>query len=334
MDWVNGPNLAEAKEANLLDDWGAVLSVMLDLATIIRRAHQLPQAVLHRDIRPANVMLRDGWLGETEWSVAVLDFDLSTYRGATEKSVIASGSALGYLAPEQLEHRSRESTRNASVDSFGLGMTLLFLCSGREPQASMHLTADYQETVRAAVQALGASEWKSLPARVARLIISVTRDRQADRWDIPQMIRELTRLLRVWREPESVGEADLIAEEIAARALNAYEWDEDNELARSVHSRIDTIVSGEPGSGILRAELAWSSSGDYNWSRLSKFLSSRIPRAVSLLSSGPWSAKALPSGPHDFTIVAESNVRAMSRRVDTGAKALESALGTFNFDAV
>jgi serine/threonine protein kinase len=334
MEWINGPNLMQAKRDGLLNDWDSVLSVSLDLAGIIRRAHELPRAVLHRDIRPANVMLRDGYLGPSDWSVVVLDFDLSTYRGANEKSVLAAGSALGYLAPEQLEYRRTESTRNASVDSFGLGMTLLYLCSGKEPQAFIHLNADYEKQVRQAARSLGEAEWISIPERMSRLIIASTRDRQAERWDIPQMIRELKRLLHAWRDPESVSDADLIAEEISARSVAAYAWDEDREEATALATSLRTVVRGDTGTGKVVATVAWSSSGDENWAKLSKYLDKRIPQAIAVLSSGPWTVTRLPGGPHDFTLRAEASASMLRGRIDLAATSLRGGLDVFNFDAV
>lgn len=49
MDWIEGPNLAEAKAAKKIADWDTLLPIAVSLARIIRSAHMLPERVLHQD---------------------------------------------------------------------------------------------------------------------------------------------------------------------------------------------------------------------------------------------------------------------------------------------
>ena len=103
MDWVDGPNLDDAVSSRQIGDWELILRIGSDMADIVRRGHVLPERVLHRDIRPSNVMLRGFYSDPDKWDVVVLDFDLSWHRGALEKSVIHGSAMLGYLAPEQIQ---------------------------------------------------------------------------------------------------------------------------------------------------------------------------------------------------------------------------------------
>jgi eukaryotic-like serine/threonine-protein kinase len=59
MEFIEGPNLQEAVESMLLDPWKDGLRIILDAAKIIRSGHLLPEQVLHRDIRPPNIMLKN-----------------------------------------------------------------------------------------------------------------------------------------------------------------------------------------------------------------------------------------------------------------------------------
>lgn len=98
MDYVQGPTLQEAVEKHRIKDWRLVLRIASALVAIIRRSHQLPERVLHRDIRPSNIMLRNGWSSsENDWEVLVLDFDLSWHRDATEMSIMAGTTLNAYL---------------------------------------------------------------------------------------------------------------------------------------------------------------------------------------------------------------------------------------------
>ena len=125
MDWVDGPTLKEAVEAHYLDNWETILRVACDMAGVLRRAHAIPERILHRDVRPSNIMF-DGFYSRPDaWEVVVLDFDLSWHMGALERSVV-HGALTGYLAPEQIDATPGCSTRHAAVDSFGVGMTLYY----------------------------------------------------------------------------------------------------------------------------------------------------------------------------------------------------------------
>ena len=144
MDWVDGPTLSAAREARQIDDWGSILKIGCQMTDIIRHAHAIPERVLHRDIRPANIMLKGFYGRPDEWRVVVLDFDLSWHQGALEQSVI-HGAVAGYLAPEQIQAIPGASTRHAAVDSFGVGMTLYFMIAGTDPLPAQHLHRDWEK---------------------------------------------------------------------------------------------------------------------------------------------------------------------------------------------
>jgi hypothetical protein len=121
MELVDGPNLEEAVDSGLVDSWQMILRIAIDLTSILQAAHQLPERVLHRDVRPPNIMLKDFYTDPAEMEVVVLDFDLSWHRDASGMSVDLAKSSSGYLAPEQIDRTRKHLTRNALVDSFGVG---------------------------------------------------------------------------------------------------------------------------------------------------------------------------------------------------------------------
>src|SRR5580700_10726056 len=88
MDYVDGPNLEEAVQSRLLNTWHDILYTSLEITKIVRSGHNLPERVLHRDIRPPNIILKNFYSDKNEgYSVTVLDFDLSWHRGASEQSI-------------------------------------------------------------------------------------------------------------------------------------------------------------------------------------------------------------------------------------------------------
>ena len=233
MKWVEGPNLHDAVEARQLGEWDTFFKVAVPLAEIIRNAHRLPERVLHRDLRPSNVMLENYWSKSDSWKVVVTDFDLSWHVGSEEQSVIHGWSTTGYLAPEQMQKTEGVSTRNAAVDSFGFGMTLFFVLAKRDPMPSEHRHKTWSVSVDDAVRALPSASWLSLPRRLGRLIINCTRHIQAERWDMSQIESELKSLQRAMNNPEEVLNVEFLAEELAARAYgDRYEWDGDSMKAQ------------------------------------------------------------------------------------------------------
>ncbi len=203
MDYVDGPNLATAREAGYLDEWPVLLRVASELTTVVRRAHSLPERVLHRDLRPENVMLRDYYTPGIDWQLVVLDFDLSWHRDANQRSVLHTSSA-GYLAPEQMHRTPGVSTRSALVDSFGLGMTLLYLCRGTDPSPDEHLQVGWLDTIRAACKSVGPASWASVPKRFERMIRKCTDDTQSARWDLATIEGELHRLRTAVDAPQNL----------------------------------------------------------------------------------------------------------------------------------
>ncbi len=93
------------------------------LASGLHHAHQ--QGVLHGDIKPANILIRED--GEP----ALLDFNLS--QAAGDGTTMVKGT-VPYMAPEQLEGwRNRTPVMTAATDIYSLGMVLFEHLVGQLP---------------------------------------------------------------------------------------------------------------------------------------------------------------------------------------------------------
>jgi len=275
MDWIDGINLREAVEAHQITEWNDRLKIAYSLANIIHGAHRLPERVLHRDLRPPNIMLHNFYTEPSAWEVIVLDFDLSWHVGAAEKSILIGAHTTGYLAPEQLQDNPKVSTRHSSVDAFGIGMTLYYLVSGADPFPTSHRHADWVQTVRNAVCAHKCSEWKSLPDRYARVIISSTKDKQSERWDLGQILSEVDRLNSALNNFESIDSSELIAEELMARLSRSsgYSWDEDELIATiNLPSGLYLSTEGDEVKSVIKLKVAWSSTDQHDRRRVIKWL--------------------------------------------------------------
>ena len=333
MDWIEGPSLTDACAAHRISDWSLILKIGFEMTDVIYRAHSIPERVLHRDIRPSNIMLENFYTSPENWRVVVLDFDLSWHQGALEQSVVR-GALAGYLAPEQIQMTHGASTRHAAVDSFGVGMTLYFIISGLDPVPAQHRHRDWAEVVRNVALQMGTDRWISLPYRYARLITRATQDRQSDRWDMFQIRDELGRLRDTYSDPTRVESAELVAEEIVARCGREYRWDDDKMAATVdlISGSVITAIGDESGRDIV-LRLAWSNSGQQERKQVGRWMKSAGARCVAKLRSSGWRirAKAIDA-PREMVIEASLSVSTVAQELADQACMLSDVVGELQFD--
>lgn len=223
MEYVDGINLKKAIETQQLQEWYDILRLLCEISGIIAKAHGLPERVLHRDIRPPNIMLRGFDYSSDEWSVCVLDFDLAFHKGANEVSIQPSSDMNGFLAPEQIEPHSIYTTRSALVDSYGIAMLIYYVISRKAPKPSQSLHADWGKILQCEIASKRCKEWESLPLRIARVIEQCTRYEQSQRLDMTQIHGSLCALRKAYLDAKSVNDGELLAEELATRISNRLE---------------------------------------------------------------------------------------------------------------
>ncbi|MFQ4136622.1 serine/threonine protein kinase [Nodosilinea sp. PGN35] len=113
-DWVEGGGRVDEAEARRIA--AEVLQVLVYL-------HGLNPPVIHRDIKPQNVIRRD------DGHVYLVDFGAvqTVYRDSLRQGSTVVGT-YGYMAPEQFRGQAVPAT-----DLYGLGATLLFLLTHQSP---------------------------------------------------------------------------------------------------------------------------------------------------------------------------------------------------------
>lgn len=298
---IEGMDLGKYVHSGRLETWVDILSASHQLVNIIHSAHFLPERVLHRDIRPSNIMLEKTETG-SGWQVVVLDFDLSWHKGSYEKSVLFGSAMLGYLSPEQLEKNSTVSTRHSAVDAFGIGMTCFFMVSGRDPKPMEHQHPNWEETVKQACQKIKCNEWKSVPMLFSRIILKATRHDQNDRTDLPELRREIARVSEILVKPDNIRSGEIIAEEIASRSVvgASYRWNDDSRriTAELMGGRHVTLYSDESEKLIyidvaVQAHEITASRSPKTWAK------QKQDTVKDILRSDGWSVetgKTIPSG--------------------------------------
>ncbi|MFC5744041.1 serine/threonine-protein kinase [Actinomadura rugatobispora] len=122
MDLLPGRSLDAVVAADGPLPWDRAARVGLEILGALRAAHA--QGILHRDVKPANIFLRD------DGRAVLTDFGIASLEG--DATLTQEGSLMGspsYMAPERVGH---EPTGPAS-DLWSLGATLYTLVEGRPP---------------------------------------------------------------------------------------------------------------------------------------------------------------------------------------------------------
>ncbi len=122
-EYIPGRTMRQALAAGELDD-GSAVAVAVQLLEALAHAHA--RGILHRDVKPSNVLLAEG----TKLDVRLLDFGLAQM--AEFDTLTAMGDVpgtLGYISPERL--LGKPATEAADV--WSVGVMLWESLAGRHP---------------------------------------------------------------------------------------------------------------------------------------------------------------------------------------------------------
>jgi serine/threonine protein kinase len=121
MELVEAPTLSEVVVREGPLDPAAAARLGLNLLEPLEAAHA--EGIVHRDVKPSNVMVLDS-------GVKLADFGIASVK--SDPSLTRTGMLLGsppYMAPEQAEGAPSDD----ATDLWGLGATLYFAVEGHPP---------------------------------------------------------------------------------------------------------------------------------------------------------------------------------------------------------
>ena len=124
MEYVDGETAQDRLDRGEVFGEREAVAIALDVARALRHARR--RGLIHRDVKPANLMLSRRGVQLIDWGLArrVDDFAWATAE---------AGSAIGtpqYISPEQIRGQVDVDIR---ADIYGLGATLYHMVTGRAP---------------------------------------------------------------------------------------------------------------------------------------------------------------------------------------------------------
>jgi serine/threonine protein kinase/TolB-like protein len=195
MPYVDGESLDVTLRRRHTLGVREALGIMKDVARALAFAHE--RNVVHRDIKPGNILLASGSATVTDFGVAKA---LSSALRSGEKGagLTNTGMSLGtilYMAPEQA---AGDPDIDGRADIYALGVTAYEMLSGRAPFANLNPREMLTARLTLPPQPLSGVR-KDVPAGLERLIVRCLAIDPADR---PQTA---TALVEALEDPETLS---------------------------------------------------------------------------------------------------------------------------------
>ncbi len=192
MPYMPDPSLQQRIDNQGCLDLESTLSIGMQVARGLAAAHT--QGLVHRDVKPANVLLAKG----TERAI-ITDFGLA--RAADDASLTRIGLLAGtphYMSPEQ----ARGESVDQKSDLFSLGSLLFAMITGHPPITNEIGSETIQQIARGQVPSLG-SQVVNAPIWFTRLVDWLHKPQPADRPESAgQVAQWLEQCLAHQRQPD------------------------------------------------------------------------------------------------------------------------------------
>lgn len=343
MEFVEGANLSEVVQSGLCDFWEHGLSILANVCLHIEESHALPQGILHRDIRPSNIMVPYFYWPEesiesaraTRHDVVLLNYDMSWHTQARGKTIECDVREAGYYAPEQIADINAEQSRSTFVDSYGVGMTIFYCFTGSSPPPGGSKSLDWLNTLAVRFRAHHLSEWKSAPERIRRLIELSTSVDPLHRPTVRHIRAELTQIGDAISGRRETLSPDFWAEEVFAHVLQV-EYEADMKSAtfwRELKAGRSCSIQGRLKTNSIVVRFNNQQVEATKWSGLVKRWHDKMETAKEILASGGWTVlETSHYAWHEILLEAEISIPKLRSNFSKACKSLERGLDQVRLD--
>lgn len=341
MEFVPGENLAEVSQHSSFDFWTEGVLIAANLCRVTMAAHNSPFGILHRDVRPTNIMVPYYYFGDAApdygwdaYTVKLLNYDLVWHKDAAGKVIATDATDAGYYAPEQLEEESAKVARDVRVDSYGIGMTLFYLAAGCNPPVGGSKSTEWQSYLQL-IRPSRNTWFKPAHNVVKRVIEQATDPDVAKRLTISEIESRLADLYGVLTNGVEMAPIEFLGETL-------------------IHSAYGDLYESNPGGTVFRVENAQGrrfeigadrtkrkltllfanpQTGSTNWKKIDKNWSAHARDAKEILASGGW--KILPESGYTqrvITLAADAHIDDIRSQFDKLEDTLMRAIQKVRLD--
>jgi serine/threonine-protein kinase len=214
MEYVPGRSLQDRLDRQGPLSLHEVLRIGMQTAAGLAAAHA--QGLVHRDVKPANILLENG-----VERVKLTDFGLA--RAAADAGLTQSGVVAGtpnYMAPEQ----SRGESSDHRSDLFSLGSTLYAMCTGHPPfraESAVAVLRRVSDDTPRPIRQINPDVPEWLEAIVAKLHVKDPAGRFQSAAEVADL---LSQCLAHVQEPLTVSLPGQLVAESANRDLPRRQW--------------------------------------------------------------------------------------------------------------
>ena len=299
MEFVDGENLQDLANSGSFDLWHDGLPILMKVCEHLRYGHNLPQGVLHRDVRPSNIMVPNFYWqvdfqpdGPQKHEVKLLNYDMSWHANAKGQTIAGNLQESGYYAPEQMSSLADQS-RTTLVDSYGVGMCIYYTFTRQAPPAAGSKSTDWPSLLDQGFRPNARLTWRSAPVRLRRLMERATSPRPEERPMIDQIGAELRLLQQAITGETRNLPADFWAEDLISRSEEA----EYKTVAggtgflREPREGRSIILEGDLRNNLVILKFRNQAMASTNRSGLDRVWADKLQRARGILSSSGWSIR-------------------------------------------
>ncbi|MCL1852190.1 MAG: serine/threonine protein kinase [Peptococcaceae bacterium] len=128
-EYIEGLTLYDHVKQNKVLSLQEAVSLTLDLCEVVSYLHTQNPPIIHRDIKPNNIIYANN-------SIKLIDFNIArTYSPGKESDTVYMGT-VGYAPPEQFGFGQTDMRS----DIFSIGKTFLYMITGSQPQRHIDTT--------------------------------------------------------------------------------------------------------------------------------------------------------------------------------------------------
>ncbi|MFT8780818.1 protein kinase domain-containing protein [Acetobacter orientalis] len=313
MENINGASLLELLQSQrefMRQNW---LTLFKKICEAILQCHNSEASVLHRDIKPGNIIFEDywTWCDDKDFekiSLKLINFDMSWHKFSSGNTKSIKADEVGYYAPEQRNYKNSELPRTAKTDVFMLGMLLFFLLSEENPPEggasiegwSEHILSKTSSSIRNTL----------ISNRIGRMIFHMTQRDMMERPDLKEVLSNIQSILTVQENNWSNVDQDFLVEQIFIVSGFDYDWNEKTMTGKIKTPRqIDFSLRYVPRGQLIHLEFMRQRDDGQDRKNFGGRLNDLISEVKAELTNYGWTVDNIGGGTFSKSLKAEIKIR-------------------------